>query len=91
MLDDALQPVPDRLSLVHGFGSRQSCELSRGLEREFERKSPEVWRELQRKQERDLERTFGPERWPEVQRELERKWGHQRAGLDRVTRSWPTA
>jgi hypothetical protein len=56
---------PIRLSLVHGFGSRQSCELSRDSEREFERTSPELRRELQRKQERDSERTFGPERWPE--------------------------
>jgi hypothetical protein len=36
---------PIRLSLVHGFGSRQSCELSRDSEREFERTSPELRRD----------------------------------------------
>ena len=78
-LNDALQPVPDQWSLLHGFASRQLCESNRDWEREAERRSPELWRELEREKERelerDMERTFGPERWPEVRRRLERKFG----------------
>jgi len=79
VLNDALQPVPDQWSLLHGFASRQLCESNRDWEHEAERRWPELWRELEREKERelerDMERTFGPERWPAVRRRLERKFG----------------
>jgi hypothetical protein len=53
VLNEALQPVPDQWSLLHGFASRQLCESIRDWEREAERRSRELWRELEREKERE--------------------------------------
>ena len=63
LLNDALQPVPDQRSLLHGFASRQLCEPNRDWEREAERRSPELWRELEREKERELERDMERTFW----------------------------